>query len=132
MTSIATKILAVVGIVAVIGVLGLSVVAADGGAFSSALSGDVMTDQGNGDCNRTQDMTKKQLRDGSCEECMELAGEGDMAQNQCQWSYQYQQSNQNGCDDVETLGGDQVQNQNEWSWQHEWAHQYGDEAEVEA
>jgi hypothetical protein len=125
MTSITTKILAVLGIVAVIGIIGVSVVSADGVSSTSALSDGQMMTQGSGDCDQTQNMTKDQLRDGSCCENQELCGDGDMAQNQYQWSYQYQNSNQNGCEeDVETLGGDQVQNQNEWSWQYEWAHQY--------
>jgi hypothetical protein len=125
MTSVTTKILAILGIVAVISIVGASVVSADGVSTTSALSEGQMTAQGNGDCDQTQNMTKEQLQDGSCCECQELAGDGDMDQYQYQWSYLYQYSNQNGCEgDVETLGGDQVQNQNEWSWQYEWAHQY--------
>jgi hypothetical protein len=125
MTSVTTKILTLLGVVAVIGIIGVSVVSADGVSSTSTLSDGQMTAQGSGDCDQTQNMTKEQLRDGSCCECQDLAGEGDMDQYQYQWSYQYQNSNQNGCEgDAEALGGDQVQNQNELSWQYEWAHQY--------
>jgi hypothetical protein len=109
MTSVTTKILAILGVVAVIGIIGISVVSADGVSSTSALSDGQMTAQGNGDCDQTQNMTKDQLCDGSCCECQELAGEGDMQQNQYAGE------------------GDMEQNQNEWSWQYEWAHQHAGE-----
>jgi len=136
MTIKITSILAVIGIVAVVGMMGLTVAAADGTSSNVTLSDDMMTDQGGGICDDTQqmikqqDMTKEQLKDGTCEQ--KLAGEGNVAKNQYLWSNQYQHANQNGtCDDVETLEGDQVQNQHEYAWQHDWCHQYGDDGTAE-
>ena len=129
-----TKVIAALGIAAIVCVLGISAVTAAGDAVP--LSEGVLSDHGSGDCqmakNQTQqkNMTQEQLQDGSCNQNQELLGEGDMAQNMYQWSYQYQNANMNGFDEaMETLGGDQVQNQHEWSWQFKWSHEYGDDEE---